>query len=347
MGSVLRTAGGDVTFTLDLERDDSWVGRPLTLQVLRPGGDVPSVPLVHDFVVGDVVTVTVPLDLADGDWVLLRVADPAAAERDPGAGGTPRERRSGSPTRARGGWRPEPSRPGAEPADRVGELDRVDHRASTTYGAMPRRWISTFQPRSAGFADDVDRRVDAGQRELVPALALGDLEHAGLDRHGRAGGARPCLPEQPVSIASDGRAAEGGVRGQQRRRPHGQRGARGGDRRGRRSAPAAGRGAARTGPAPAGAALSSAASRSSAGTARRRDGPGGRGQGRPRRGEDAAGEAEDRAARLPLVVDADRPRPGGTGRDRLLGQRLEDLEPVVVGVTSGERRSGGRRSRQW
>ena len=89
MGSVLRTTGGDVTFTLDLERDASWAGRSLALQVLRPGGDVPSVPLVHEFVVGDVATVTVPLDLADGDWVLLRVADPSQPNATPGPVGHP------------------------------------------------------------------------------------------------------------------------------------------------------------------------------------------------------------------------------------------------------------------
>ena len=89
MGSVLRPGRGDVTFTLDLERDAAWVGRPLQLQVLRPGGDVPSVPLVHDFLVGDVVAVTLPLDLADGDWVLLRVADPSQPNATPGPDGHP------------------------------------------------------------------------------------------------------------------------------------------------------------------------------------------------------------------------------------------------------------------
>ena len=72
-----------MTFTLDLARDDSWLGRRLALQVLRPGTDAPVVPLVQEFVVGDLVTVTVPLDVADGDWVLLRVADPTPAQRDP------------------------------------------------------------------------------------------------------------------------------------------------------------------------------------------------------------------------------------------------------------------------
>ena len=89
MGSVLSGSGGDVTFAVDLERDETWLGRTLSLQVLRPGGDVPSVPLVQEFVVGDVVTVTVPLDLADGDWVLLRIADPTQPNATPGPAGHP------------------------------------------------------------------------------------------------------------------------------------------------------------------------------------------------------------------------------------------------------------------
>jgi hypothetical protein len=89
MGGVLPTSGGDVTFTVDLERDESWLGRTLALQVLRPGGDVPAVPLVEEFTVGDLVSVTVPLDLADGGWVLLRIADPSEPNATPGPDGHP------------------------------------------------------------------------------------------------------------------------------------------------------------------------------------------------------------------------------------------------------------------
>ena len=89
MGSVLRMAKGVVTFRLDLARDASWEGRPLALQVLRPGTDAPTVAAVKEFRVGDVTTVRVPLDLADGDWVLLRVADPTQANATPGPDGHP------------------------------------------------------------------------------------------------------------------------------------------------------------------------------------------------------------------------------------------------------------------
>lgn len=66
-----------VRFTLDLACDTSWKGRPLTVRALRPGTDVPTVADVVPFVVGEVLRFDVPLDAADGDWVLLRVSDPA------------------------------------------------------------------------------------------------------------------------------------------------------------------------------------------------------------------------------------------------------------------------------
>ncbi|HSE55481.1 MAG TPA: CehA/McbA family metallohydrolase [Nocardioidaceae bacterium] len=89
MGGVLPVGEGLVTFTLDLERDDSWIGRTLHAQVLRPGTEAPEVVDVVPFVVGDVVRFAVPLDAADGDWVLLRISDPAQANATPGPAGHP------------------------------------------------------------------------------------------------------------------------------------------------------------------------------------------------------------------------------------------------------------------
>jgi len=89
MGSALPVSSGDVTFTLDLARDDLWLGRRLAVQVLRPGTDAPVVPLVQEFLVGDLVTLTVPLDVEDGDWVLLRIADPGQPNATPGPAGHP------------------------------------------------------------------------------------------------------------------------------------------------------------------------------------------------------------------------------------------------------------------
>ncbi len=89
MGSDLSMTRADVTFTLDLARDETWLGRTLQLQVLRPGPEVPEVVALHDFTVGGLVVLTVPLDLTDGDWVVLRVADPAAPNATPGPAGHP------------------------------------------------------------------------------------------------------------------------------------------------------------------------------------------------------------------------------------------------------------------
>ncbi|GAA1772197.1 hypothetical protein GCM10009795_017860 [Nocardioides hankookensis] len=43
MGSVLSHDRGAVRIRVDLARDASWIGRPLTVQVLRPGTDAPTV----------------------------------------------------------------------------------------------------------------------------------------------------------------------------------------------------------------------------------------------------------------------------------------------------------------
>lgn len=89
MGGVLPIRRRDVRFTLDLSRGRAWRGRDLQLQVLRPGTDAPEVAAVKDFRVGDPVSVRVPLDVADGDWVVLRVADPDATNATPGPEGHP------------------------------------------------------------------------------------------------------------------------------------------------------------------------------------------------------------------------------------------------------------------
>lgn len=89
MGGVLPMRRGVVQVRLDLARDRSWRGRPLTVQVLRPGTDVPEVVKVKEFEVGAVLTFRVKVDLADGDWFLLRIADPAQPNATPGPDGHP------------------------------------------------------------------------------------------------------------------------------------------------------------------------------------------------------------------------------------------------------------------
>ena len=57
--------------------------------MLRPGPDVPEVVGVVPFEVGDPITFDVPLDRADGDWVVLRVSDPTQPNATPGPEGHP------------------------------------------------------------------------------------------------------------------------------------------------------------------------------------------------------------------------------------------------------------------
>lgn len=89
MGSFLDLERGVVRFRLDLARDAEWRGRRLQVQVLRPGGDYPSVVETVDFPVGPVVDFRCHLDLGDGPWVLLRVADPDQPNATSGPPGHP------------------------------------------------------------------------------------------------------------------------------------------------------------------------------------------------------------------------------------------------------------------
>jgi hypothetical protein len=89
MGGVLPIARGDVRFSLDLDRGPDWLGKPLTVQVLRPGSRAPEVAGVIATEAGRVTEFTVPLTVDDGDWVVLRVADPTRANPSPGPSGHP------------------------------------------------------------------------------------------------------------------------------------------------------------------------------------------------------------------------------------------------------------------
>ncbi|GAA3226360.1 CehA/McbA family metallohydrolase [Dactylosporangium siamense] len=89
MGGVLPLARGDVRFALDLNRGPDWDGKPIRVQVLRPGVTAPTVADVIDTVANQVVRFTVPLDAAMGNWVVLRVSDPTQPNPSPGPNGHP------------------------------------------------------------------------------------------------------------------------------------------------------------------------------------------------------------------------------------------------------------------
>jgi hypothetical protein len=89
MGSVLNLTSGDVRFLLDVDRGPVWDGKPLRIQVLRPGSSAPTVVDVFDTVSGTVADFTVPLSTAGGNWVVLRVSDPSLPNGSPGPTGHP------------------------------------------------------------------------------------------------------------------------------------------------------------------------------------------------------------------------------------------------------------------
>jgi hypothetical protein len=86
MGGVLAHGSGPVTFRLDIDRGPQWWGKPLSVQVLRPGTVMPDVIDAVDVVVPrddePVIELTVGLDAADGEWIVLRVTDPEEAPDD-------------------------------------------------------------------------------------------------------------------------------------------------------------------------------------------------------------------------------------------------------------------------
>jgi hypothetical protein len=89
MGAVLRHRWGPVDFVLDVDRGTSWIGRVLQVQVLRPATPVPAVVEVIEIRCGDIARFTVPLDISDGSWAVLRLADSETPNANPGPPGHP------------------------------------------------------------------------------------------------------------------------------------------------------------------------------------------------------------------------------------------------------------------
>ncbi len=84
MGSALRHRRGPVEFVLDVDRGPSWAGRVLQVQVLRPATPVPAVACLMEIRCGEITRFTVSLDLDDGSWTVLRLADPDTPNTNPG-----------------------------------------------------------------------------------------------------------------------------------------------------------------------------------------------------------------------------------------------------------------------
>jgi hypothetical protein len=90
MGTAVVHPGGPVRIEVDLDRGQAWWGRRHNLQVLRPGLRLPTLAAAVEVVLPGpdepVAALELELDPADGDWVVVRVTDPAEPS-DPRAAG--------------------------------------------------------------------------------------------------------------------------------------------------------------------------------------------------------------------------------------------------------------------
>jgi hypothetical protein len=81
MGTALVHPGGPARLEVDLDRGEAWRGRRLLLQVLRPGDRLPTLAATLEVDLagpgGPVAALELDLDPADGNWVVVRVTDPA------------------------------------------------------------------------------------------------------------------------------------------------------------------------------------------------------------------------------------------------------------------------------
>ena len=91
MGSTLAHSSGPITFQIDIDKGAEWLGKELLVQVLRSGSQMPAVqanvPVVVPTLEEDVISFTLDLDRADGDWVVLRISDPNTPVPSGGADG--------------------------------------------------------------------------------------------------------------------------------------------------------------------------------------------------------------------------------------------------------------------
>jgi hypothetical protein len=90
MGGVVSHGRGPMRIDLDIDRGPAWYGKPLVVQVIRPGSDAPTVAAAEPVTVPTPdeppLQVGVDVDIADGDWLFLRIVDPDRAP-DPAATG--------------------------------------------------------------------------------------------------------------------------------------------------------------------------------------------------------------------------------------------------------------------
>ena len=81
MGRTVGHRKGLAQFQLDIDRGPQWYGHPLTVQVLQTGRPLPRIIAQQTVTVPGpnepVVSFSVPVDVEDGRWVVLRICDPS------------------------------------------------------------------------------------------------------------------------------------------------------------------------------------------------------------------------------------------------------------------------------
>lgn len=85
MGAEVVHTSGPVTVVLDFDAGPAWVGRPITIEVIRPGTSVPTLAAVLERVPvprKKPISFRLPVDIADGDWMFLRITDPDRAPHE-------------------------------------------------------------------------------------------------------------------------------------------------------------------------------------------------------------------------------------------------------------------------
>ena len=90
MGSTIMHDAGPLAIELDVDRGPEWAGKPLWVEVVRPGAGAPvlltAIPITVPAPDQPPVTFSIDVDRAGGDWVFLRVIDPDRP-KDPRASG--------------------------------------------------------------------------------------------------------------------------------------------------------------------------------------------------------------------------------------------------------------------
>ena len=85
-GTLAGFTAGPITFVLDIDKGTEWAKMPVRIQVLQTGSPLPTVLREHDVEIPKArqkpVELTVLVDRDDGDWVVLRITDPAREADD-------------------------------------------------------------------------------------------------------------------------------------------------------------------------------------------------------------------------------------------------------------------------